>query len=66
MTEREQIIAFEDALWKTVKRFRAEFQLTVGAGIGVLEVVKLRMWQDALTCAEEDDPSPYLGDSNDE
>lgn len=46
MTDPEQIAAFAADIQKVVDRYRAEFNLTLAAAIGTLEVVKLQLFQD--------------------
>jgi uncharacterized protein YejL (UPF0352 family) len=45
MTDAEQIAALATDLQRVLDRYRAEFDLTVAAAIGVLEVLKLELFQ---------------------
>ena len=45
MSESEQIEAFAADLQKVVDRYRAEFNLTLAAAIGTLEMVKLELFR---------------------
>jgi hypothetical protein len=45
MSEAEQIAAFAADLQKVVDRYRAEFNLTVAATIGTLEIIKLELFR---------------------
>ena len=40
MTDAEQIAAFEADLRKLIARYRAEFDLTLAAAVGTLEIAK--------------------------
>ena len=44
MTHPEQVEALATDLKKVIDRYRAEFDLTVAAAIGTLEVVKLELF----------------------
>lgn len=44
MTDSEQIAALETDLHRLIDRYRAEFNLTLAAAIGTLEVVKLELF----------------------
>ena len=44
MTEPEQIFALAADLQRVIDRYRAEFNLTLAAAIGTLEVVKLELF----------------------
>lgn len=44
MSESEQVEAFAADLRKVIDRYRSEFELTVAAAIGTLEVVKLDLY----------------------
>jgi hypothetical protein len=44
MTESEQVEAFAYDLHKLIDRYRDEFDLTLAAAIGTLEVVKLDLY----------------------
>jgi len=46
MTDPEQIAALAADLQRVIDRYRAEFNLTLAAAIGTLEVVKLQLFQD--------------------
>lgn len=46
MSESEQIDALVSDLNKVIDRYRAEFNLTVAATIGVLECIKLDLWKE--------------------
>ena len=46
MTEREQIEAFAVELVTLIRRYRSEFSLTLAAAIGVLEVIKLELFNE--------------------
>lgn len=52
MDHKEQITAFQADVERLVDRYRAEFNLTYAAAIGVLEVVKLDLWEESR---KEDD-----------
>ncbi len=45
MTDPEQIAALAADLQRVIDRYRAEFNLTVAAAIGTLEVVKLELFR---------------------
>ncbi len=45
MTDPEQISAFAADLQSVIDRYRAEFNLTLAAAIGTLEVVKLELFR---------------------
>jgi hypothetical protein len=45
MTDPEQISALAADLQRVIDRYRAEFNLTVAAAIGTLEVVKLELFR---------------------
>lgn len=45
MSEAEQIAALAADLQRLIDRYRAEFNLTLAAAIGTLEVVKLELFQ---------------------
>lgn len=49
MTDPEQIAALEADLIRVIERYRAEFNLTLAAAIGTLEVVKLELFQHETT-----------------
>ena len=46
MTEPEQTHAFAADLQKVIDRYRAEFNLTLAAAIGTLEVVKMHLYEE--------------------
>lgn len=46
MTDKEQIAALEADLTRVIDRYRSEFDLTVAATIGTLEVVKLSLFRE--------------------
>jgi len=46
MTDPEQIAALAADLQRVIDRYRAEFNLTLAAAIGTLEVVKLELWKE--------------------
>jgi len=46
MSDPEQIEALATDIQKVIDRYRAEFNLTLAAAIGVLEVVKLELWKE--------------------
>lgn len=46
MNDQEQIAAFAADLQRVIERYRAEFNLTLAAAIGTLEVVKLELFQN--------------------
>lgn len=46
MTDAEQISALAADLQRVIDRYRAEFNLTLAAAIGTLEVVKLELFQN--------------------
>ena len=46
MTTQEQEDAFADDLTKLIDRYMSEFDLTFAGVIGVLECVKLELWDD--------------------
>ncbi len=46
MTDGEQIDAFAGDLARLIDRYRSEFNLTVAAAIGVLELAKLDIWAE--------------------
>ena len=45
MTDPEQIAALAADLQRVIDRYRAEFNLTLAAAIGTLEVVKLELFR---------------------
>lgn len=45
MTDSEQIAALAADLQRVIDRYRAEFNLTLAAAIGTLEVVKLELFR---------------------
>jgi hypothetical protein len=49
MSDAEQIAALATDLQKVIDRYRAEFNLTLAAAIGTLEVVKLELFQTEST-----------------
>jgi hypothetical protein len=49
MSDAEQIAALATDLQKVIDRYRAEFNLTLAAAIGTLEVVKLHLYQTEST-----------------
>ncbi len=53
MSDKEQIDAFAADLEALVSRYRAEFNLTLAAAVGVLEIQKHALITDALR--EDDD-----------
>ena len=46
MTDPEQITALATDLQRVIDRYRAEFNITLAAAIGTLEVVKLQLFHD--------------------
>jgi len=46
MTDPEQIAALATDLQRVIDRYRAEFNITLAAAIGTLEVVKLQLFHD--------------------
>jgi hypothetical protein len=48
MTDPEQIAALATDLQRVIDRYRAEFNLTLAAAIGTLEVVKLELFRAEL------------------
>ena len=46
MTDPEQIAALATDLQSVINRYRAEFNLTLAAAVGTLEVIKLELWKD--------------------
>lgn len=44
MSESEQIQAFVDSVNKSIQYAKAEYNLTVGAVIGALEIIKLDLY----------------------
>lgn len=46
MSESEQVAALAADLQRVIDRYRAEFNLTLAAAIGTLEVVKLELFQN--------------------
>ena len=48
MTDPEQIDALAADRNKVIDRYRAEFNLTLAAAIGTLEVVKLELFQNQI------------------
>jgi len=46
MSDPEQVSALATDLMKVIDRYRAEFNLTVAATIGTLEVVKLELFTE--------------------
>lgn len=49
MDESQQIAAFAADLNRVIERYRAEFNLSLAAAIGTLEVVKLELFQKEST-----------------
>jgi hypothetical protein len=55
MDSQEQIDAFAIELDNLINRFRSEFDLSVAAAIGVLEIAKLEIYtQDVVEASQED------------
>lgn len=48
MDHRDQITAFENDLKALIYRYRSEFELTVAAAIGTLELAKLNLYCEAM------------------
>lgn len=48
MSEADQVKAFVHEIGAVVDRFRSEFDLTVAAAIGSLEIVKLALFKEAM------------------
>lgn len=46
MNDAEQIAAFAADLQRVIDRYRAEFNLSLAAAIGTLEVVKLELFRN--------------------
>jgi hypothetical protein len=46
MTDPEQVQALADDLKRVIDRYRAEFDLTLAAAIGTIEVVKLELFKE--------------------
>lgn len=44
MSHQEQINAFSKDIEAVIERYRREFELTVAAAVGVLELAKLDLW----------------------
>ncbi len=55
MDESQQTAAFAADLNRVVERYRAEFNLTVAAAIGTLEVVKLELFHQQKDNETESD-----------
>jgi len=53
MNNKDQIFAFESDLNALIDRYRSEFELSLAAAVGVLEVVKLTLWKEQLDSEEE-------------
>lgn len=53
MSQTEQIAALAADLTKVIDRYRAEFDLTVAAAIGTLEVVKLELFHSQTSESED-------------
>jgi len=53
MNKREQQTWLEDEIRKVIDRAISEFDFTLAEGMGVLETVKLSLYQSA--CEEDDD-----------
>lgn len=51
---KEQIEAFADEIDNVVRRFRAEYDLTYAAAIGVLDLAKHKLLNEALGQEEEE------------
>lgn len=49
MSDAEQVAALAADLQRVIDRYRAEFNLTLAAAIGTLEVVKLELFQAELS-----------------
>jgi hypothetical protein len=54
MDPAEQLQALYDDVWAVVCRYRSEFDISVAGGIGVLEMVKLRVYNEAADREAED------------
>ncbi len=52
MSDKEQLDAFADDLEALVNRYRSEFDLTVGAVVGALEIQKHALIAEALDATE--------------
>lgn len=57
VTQAEQINAFSDELGKVVDRFRKEFEISLAAAIGVLELAKLDLVRE-MHDGDHDDAPP--------
>ena len=55
MDAQDQIDAFAIELESLINRFRSEFDLSVAAAIGVLEIAKLEIYQQDVVEADEED-----------
>lgn len=53
MNHSEQVNALAADLTRVIDRYRAEFDLTLAAAIGTLEVVKLELFQNETNQTEE-------------
>ena len=53
MNHSEQVNALAADLTRVIDRYRAEFDLTLAAAIGTLEVVKLELFQNEINQTEE-------------
>ena len=53
MSHSEQVNALAADLTRVIDRYRAEFDLTLAAAIGTLEVVKLELFQNETNQPEE-------------
>ena len=53
MDSQEQIDAFAIELGNLIDRFRSEFDLSVAAAIGVLEIAKLEIYQQDVVEADD-------------
>ena len=53
MNHSEQVNALAADLARVIDRYRAEFDLTLAAAIGTLEVVKLELFMDEINQTED-------------
>jgi len=53
MSHADQVNALAADLTRVIDRYRAEFDLTLAAAIGTLEVVKLELFQNEINQTEE-------------
>lgn len=54
MTEPEQIELLERDLRKVIQLYKDEYQLSVAAAVGTLEIIKLELWREQTEKLEDE------------